>query len=167
MALTTKSETELASGAVFDSYAYVRRLRDAGMDEELAAIQAEQFAAVIETRLASKRDLLETEARLRVAIAAIDAKLEATKAGLQKEIETCKISLQKEAETNKNELKRDMKEMELRMIIKMGAMILASVGMIIGFMRAFPTPVQLVNMPQEVRSPTPIPATPVPPANGR
>ncbi|MEO5341325.1 MAG: hypothetical protein H7837_12550 [Magnetococcus sp. MYC-9] len=58
-----------------------------------------------------------------------------------------------------------MKEMELRMVIKMGAMILASVGMIIGYLRAFPMPVQIVQPPaQELRQPAPSPAFPVPAA---
>ncbi|MBF0096681.1 MAG: hypothetical protein HQM04_00855 [Magnetococcales bacterium] len=50
----------------------------------------------------------------------------------------------------KQELEAKLKELELRMVIKMGAMILASVGMIVGLQRAYPTPVQLVNTPQEM-----------------
>jgi hypothetical protein len=66
-----------------------------------------------------------------------------------------------DVESAKAELKRDMKEMELRMVVKMGAMILASVGMIIGYLRAFPMPVQIVQPPaQELRLPAPAPAVP-------
>ncbi|MBF0097680.1 MAG: DUF1640 domain-containing protein [Magnetococcales bacterium] len=75
------TETNVESGYkgasfAFDSYAYVRRLRDAGMDEQQAAIQAETFMAMAEDRLATKHDI----ALLQRDIAAIDAKVEATKA---------------------------------------------------------------------------------------
>ncbi|MEO5363692.1 MAG: hypothetical protein H7838_08725 [Magnetococcus sp. DMHC-8] len=66
----------------------------------------------------------------------------------------------------KQDMDAKFKEMELRMVIKMGAMILASVGMIIGYLRAFPMPVQIVQPPaQEMRQQAPASALPVlPPA---
>ncbi|MEO5352816.1 MAG: CCDC90 family protein [Magnetococcus sp. XQGC-1] len=85
---------------VFDSYAYVRRLRDAGMDEQQAAIQAETFMALAEDRLATKQDIAE----LKRDIAAIDAKVETTKAELQKDI----AAIDAKVETVKAELKRDI-----------------------------------------------------------
>ncbi|MBF0098585.1 MAG: DUF1640 domain-containing protein [Magnetococcales bacterium] len=126
MELIPKSAAEYTHGAVFDSYAYVRRLRDAGMDEDLAAILSEQFASLIDTRLASKRDVLETEARLKLDIAAIDAKVETTKASLQRDVletearlkldiaaidakvETTKASLQKEVEATRVNLQKEL-----------------------------------------------------------
>ncbi|MBF0161946.1 MAG: DUF1640 domain-containing protein [Magnetococcales bacterium] len=82
---------------LFDSYAYVRRLRDAGMDEQQAAIQAEAFMTLAEDRLATKQDITElkrdietTKAELKRDIAAMDAKVETTKAELRREIEVAK-----------------------------------------------------------------------------
>ncbi|MBF0348698.1 MAG: hypothetical protein HQL81_13610, partial [Magnetococcales bacterium] len=48
----------------FDTYAFVRKLRDAGLTEQQAAIQAEALVSLIEERLATKKDLAEIEARL-------------------------------------------------------------------------------------------------------
>ncbi|MEO5352087.1 MAG: CCDC90 family protein [Magnetococcus sp. XQGC-1] len=55
--------------------------------------------------------------------------------------------LQTVEESKKDALatKGDLEKLELRMTIKMGAMILASVGMFIGYLRAFPMPVQIVQ----------------------
>ncbi|MBF0099033.1 MAG: DUF1640 domain-containing protein [Magnetococcales bacterium] len=71
--------------------------------------------------------------------------------------------LQKVEESRLQEMatKQDLRELELRMVIKMGAMILASVGLIIGYLRAFPMPVQIVQAaPQELRQVAPQPAIP-------
>ncbi len=44
----------------------------------------------------------------------------------------------------KVELKRDIKELELRMVIKMGVMILGGVGLVVTANRLWPVPVQYV-----------------------
>jgi uncharacterized small protein (DUF1192 family) len=166
-------ETNVASGYkgasfAFDSYAYVRRLRDAGMDEQQAAIQAETFMAMAEDRLATKHDI----ALLQRDIAAIDAKVEATKASLQKEIETAKASLQKEIETTKAELKRDIAAIDARIeatkadTIKWTAgMFAAQTALILGALFAImrmnqPLPVVYQPPAQELRLPAPVPAVP-------
>ncbi|MEO5339009.1 MAG: CCDC90 family protein [Magnetococcus sp. MYC-9] len=89
---------------VFDSYAYVRRLRDAGMDEQQAAIQAETFMALAEDRLATKQDIAE----LMRDIAAMDAKAETTKAELHKAIEITRAELRKDIEAIRAELHKDI-----------------------------------------------------------
>ncbi|MBF0585113.1 MAG: DUF1640 domain-containing protein [Magnetococcales bacterium] len=134
----------------FDTLAFVKKLESAGVPSPQAEAQAEAltgvFQKVEESRmpdLATKGDVLE----LKRDIAAIDAKME----------------------TSEAELKRDMKEMELRMVIKMAGMILACVGMIVGYLRVFPMPVQIVQpsiqeMRQTALVPAPPPALLVPPA---
>ncbi|MBF0270462.1 MAG: hypothetical protein HQL98_00110 [Magnetococcales bacterium] len=47
-------------------------------------------------------------------------------------------------------LKRDIKELELRMVIKTGTMILAGIGLLFGLMRVWPLPVQYVPPPAAV-----------------
>ena len=112
MSIATEPSTS-TTGFLFDTYSYVRRLREAGMNEDQAAIMAETLVSIMENRLVGKWDLLESEARtdrnlqdmetrLRVEIAAIDAKVEATKAELKRDLEASKA-----------ELKRDIKELEL------------------------------------------------------
>ncbi|WP_130472492.1 DUF1640 domain-containing protein [Candidatus Magnetaquicoccus inordinatus] len=159
------TEANVASGYkgatfAFDSYAYVRRLRDAGMDEQQAAIQAETFMAMAEDRLATKHDI----AMLQRDIAAIDAKVEATKASLQKEIETTKA-----------ELKRDIAAIDARIeatkadTIKWTAgMFAAQTALILGAMFAVmrmnqPPPVVYQPPAQELRLPAPQSTVPAPP----
>ncbi|MEO5335221.1 MAG: CCDC90 family protein, partial [Magnetococcus sp. YQC-5] len=61
------------SALAFDTYSYVRKLRDAGMDEEQAVIQTEALVDLVEHRLASKHDV----AALRRDMEAMDAKITA------------------------------------------------------------------------------------------
>ncbi|MEO5340813.1 MAG: CCDC90 family protein [Magnetococcus sp. MYC-9] len=126
----------------FDTLAFVKKLETAGVPSAQAEAQVEMLSDVLQKVEESRLQELATKGDV--------------------------LRLEKEIETAKTELKRDMKEMELRMVIKMGAMILASVGMIIGYLRAFPMPVQIVPSPaQEMRqqAPAPSPATPTPPAH--
>ncbi|MBF0154974.1 MAG: hypothetical protein HQL64_14630 [Magnetococcales bacterium] len=61
------------------------------------------------------------------------------------------------------ELKHDLKELELRMTIKLGAMLLAAVGLVVTANRLWPIPVQYVPAPhvsQEMRLPSPPPQPP-------
>lgn len=75
----------MAASIAFDTYAFVKKLKDAGMPEEQARILAETHAELIEERLATKRDLKELEGNLQ----------------------------------------RDMKEMELRLTIRLGGLMIA------------------------------------------
>lgn len=49
----------------FDTLAYAKKLKAAGVPENQAEIQAEAFAEIIEERLATKQDLKELELRLK------------------------------------------------------------------------------------------------------
>lgn len=42
---------------VFDTYAYIKKLRAVGFTEEQAAVQAETIAELIDEQLATKKDL--------------------------------------------------------------------------------------------------------------
>jgi len=52
-------------GAVFDTHAYVKRLKTVGFTEEQAEAQAEVLSSIIENNLATKKDLKELELALR------------------------------------------------------------------------------------------------------
>lgn len=49
----------------FDTLAYAKKLRAAGVPENQAEVQAEAFAEIIEERLATKQDLKALELRLK------------------------------------------------------------------------------------------------------
>lgn len=48
----------------FDTLAYTKKLRAAGVEEKQAEVQAEALAEIIEEKLATKRDLKKLELRL-------------------------------------------------------------------------------------------------------
>ncbi|MGR3177982.1 MAG: hypothetical protein ACUZ8E_07985 [Candidatus Anammoxibacter sp.] len=84
---------------VFDTHAYVKKLQAVGFTEEQAEVQTEVVSVLIDEQLATKQDL--------------------------KELEVCLKRDLKELETNLRsdilEVRRDMKELELRMLIRLGA----------------------------------------------
>lgn len=59
----------------FDTHAFVKKLTQAGMPEPQAEILAEEQTRLIEERLASKRDLLEMETRIRTELANLENRL--------------------------------------------------------------------------------------------
>lgn len=74
----------------FDTLAYSKRLKAAGVPEKQAEVQAEAFAEIIEERLATKQDLKELE----------------------------------------NTLRRDMKELEMRLTLRLGGMMAAAIAVV-------------------------------------
>ncbi|MBF0108057.1 MAG: hypothetical protein HQL76_02620 [Magnetococcales bacterium] len=103
-----------------------------------AAIPFDTLAFVKE-QVKSRLDGLATRQELGIKIEELDVRLAAVEANL----------------------KRDLKELELRMVIKTGAMIIGGIGLLFGLMRAWPIPVQYVppaSAAQEVRLPATLPA---------
>ncbi|MBF0438203.1 MAG: DUF1640 domain-containing protein [Magnetococcales bacterium] len=121
------------SAIAFDSYNYVRKLRDVGVDERQAAIQAEAMLDLVEERLATKKDLAEqdirlaaieadlkrdikeVEAGLKRDIKELDVKLASVEAGLKRDIKELEVKMDTKAESIKAELKRDIKELDVKM----------------------------------------------------
>ena len=87
------------------------------------AFTREQFDALVEVlesregKTATKEDLRETELRLQLEIEKVRAEVEQTKARLQADISQLRI-----------DTARDLREMEMRMIIKLGGMLAACVA---------------------------------------
>jgi len=63
-ALTITQEYASMSSHSFDTLAYAKKLKAAGVPEQQAEVQAEAIAEIIEEKLATKKDLLELEERL-------------------------------------------------------------------------------------------------------
>ena len=59
----------------FDTLAYVKKLKAAGVPESQAEVQAETFAEIIDEKLATKRDLKEMELALRSDMAAVKSEI--------------------------------------------------------------------------------------------
>ena len=55
----------MGTALVFDTHAYVKKLKSVGFTEEQAEVQAETLASLVCEQLATKRDLQEMELRLK------------------------------------------------------------------------------------------------------
>lgn len=74
------------STLAFDTLAYAKKLKAAGVPEQQAEVQAEAFAEIIDERLATKQDIVM--------------------------------------------LQRDMKELEMRLTIRLGGMMTLAIGIV-------------------------------------
>lgn len=136
----------------FDTLAYVKQLEAVGVPREQAEVQANALRQIIDEKLATKADI----AQLRVEAEANKMELKHDIADVRLEIERVRA----EAEANKLELKRDIadvkhdiagvkrdmlemenrwlhqaREMESRIIIRLGGMLIAAVGIIIAVLK--------------------------------
>ncbi|MBF0131383.1 MAG: DUF1640 domain-containing protein [Magnetococcales bacterium] len=134
----------MSQAIAFDTYAYVKKLRDAGVDERQAAIQAEALVNLVEDRLTTKQDLAGAESSLRRDIKELDVKIESFRLELKRDIkeldvkiESFRLELKRDIkeldvkiESIRSELKRDIKELEQRMVIKLGSLMVVAVGVV-------------------------------------
>ena len=58
---------------IFDTFQYVKKLRDAGFTDKQAEVQAETIKELLEEQIATKRDLREMENRLILKVGAMIA----------------------------------------------------------------------------------------------
>jgi hypothetical protein len=142
-------ETELTRAAVsqesaampiaLDTLAYARRLREVGFSEEQAEGQAQALAAAMNDTLATKQDLSELEARIETRFERVDARFEHMAARmdyLERHVDTRFAELEKRMETRFSEthtyfsaeLGRGLADLERRMTLRLGEMIVAGFG---------------------------------------
>ena len=119
------------SALAFDTYAAVKKLKEAGFTEQQAEAQTTLLTDVIAGELATKHDI---EA-VKHDIETVKLDLENVRAELKRDIETLRLNLEnvraelkRDIETLRADMKHDMKELELRLTIKLGAMLALAVG---------------------------------------
>ncbi len=93
----------------FDTHAYVKKLRDAGMPEKQAEVQVEAIAGLIEERVATKQDLAEIHRDI--------AELHRDIAELHRDIKELEVKLE-----------TSLKELESRLIIRLGGLFFVAIG---------------------------------------
>ncbi len=104
----------------FDTLKFAKRLKDAGFTEQQAEALAAAEAEFVEENLATKRDIAEVKRD----IAEIRREIKELEVSLRRDIKELEIAFKQDIA----ELKRDMKDIEYRMTIKLGAMLMVAVG---------------------------------------
>ena len=89
----------------FNAFKYVEDLREAGVPDKQAEAHLRVLHDIVESNLATKRDIEE----------------------VKRDIEEVKREIQE----LRNELKRDIKELEQKMTIKLGALIVVTIGILV------------------------------------
>ena len=92
----------MAGVHIFDTLQYVKKLREAGVGEKAAEIQAEALKEVIDNNLATKGDIYD----------------------LKRDIETVK----RDIETVRSELKHDIELIKKDLTIRMGSMFAVAIA---------------------------------------
>lgn len=116
--------------AQFDSLAYANRLKNAGVDEKQAEIQAETLLQVVNDQLLTKYDLKETKTELNQNIKDLKTELVQEIRGVDLKIKEVEVKLTQEIQ----EVKRDIKELEMRLVIKLSAVLTVVMGVLFKFL---------------------------------
>ncbi len=127
------------AAAAFDTYAYVKKLKDVGVPEDQAAVQVEALTALIADRMASRSDLADVEIALKrdnkeleIALKRdnkeLDVKLETRIKELDVKLETRIKELEARVEIRFKELEAQIKELEMRLTIRLGTIMVVGRG---------------------------------------
>ena len=108
----------------FDTLTYVKQLEAVGVPREQAEVQAEALRAIIDEKLATKVDIAE-----------LKRDIESTKAELKRDIESTKAQLQADMSQLRIDTARDLRELEMRMLIRLGGMMAASIAVVAALVR--------------------------------
>ncbi|MBF0487792.1 MAG: DUF1640 domain-containing protein [Nitrospirae bacterium] len=98
----------MKESVIFDTHAYVKRLKAVGFTEEQAEVQTEVLSELLEESLATKRDLKDLE-----------------------------IILKRDLKELENNFKRDLKELELKLSVRLGTIVAAGIAGVAAIMRLF------------------------------
>ncbi len=108
----------------FDTHAYVKKLRDAGVPEQQAEVQVEAIAALIEERMATKKDLEDLKRELKALEGELKRELKELDVKLERELKALEVELKRDIA----EVRRDIKELEMRLMIRLGGLFFLAVG---------------------------------------
>ena len=120
----------------FDTLRAARRLRnEGGFDERQAGILVDTFAEGMTETLATKADLEKTETSLRADLDALRGDLEKTETALRADLEKTETALRADLEKTEASLRGKMRQLEQRMTIRLGAMMVGAVALIVALMK--------------------------------
>jgi hypothetical protein len=72
---TSRQEAFMERAIIFDTHAYVKKLKAVGFTEEQAEVQAEAIKELVDERLATKQDIKELEIALKKDLKELELKM--------------------------------------------------------------------------------------------
>lgn len=114
------------------------KVLERAVGEEAAGVLAKVFErreAVDRTELATKEDVKALELRIQLEIEKIRAEARETESRLTTQVEQTKVRLQADISQLRIDTARDLREMEMRMVIKLGGMLVVGIGLIVTLQR--------------------------------
>lgn len=99
----------------FDTLKFAKRLKEAGFSEQQAEALAEAEAELFAAHLATKQDIAELKREI---------------AEIRREIEQVRAELKRDLEALQSQFGRDLKDLEYRMTIKLGSLMVLAVGVV-------------------------------------
>ena len=106
---------KMGNERIFDTLHYANKLKAVGVPEKQAEVHAETMVEIISNNLATKQDLEPIKSELKRDILATNQNLDLVK----------------------NELKQNLKELELRMTIKLGGLMVCGLSILVILMKLF------------------------------
>ena len=119
---------------VFDSHRFVKRLTDAGMDERVAEVLADEQVALLTGNLATRTALADTEAGLRTNLKGMETglrkDLQDRDASLRKDLKATETRIRSDVERRLAEVRADLMKWMFGALIAQAALIVALVKLL-------------------------------------
>ncbi len=112
------------SAIVFDTLKFAKRLKEAGFTEQQAEALADAEAEFIEQNLATKRDIADVKRDIKELEVTLCNEIKQLDVTLRGEIKQLDVKI----EQFRSDLARDLKDLEYRMPIKLGTMMVVALG---------------------------------------
>ena len=119
----------------FDTLKFAKRLKEAGFTEQQAEALADAEAEFIEQNLATKRDIADVKRDIKELEVTLRNEIKQLDVALRNEIKQLDVTLRGEIkqldvkiEQIRSDLARDLKDLEYRMTIKLGTMMVVAVA---------------------------------------
>ena len=114
----------------FDTLSYAKKLISVGVPQEQAEVQAETFSEIIESELATKRDIYILRKDMKEMETSLKRDTKNLETSLKRDMKELEVSVKRDMKELEVSLKRDMKELEQKPIIKLGFLIAASIAIV-------------------------------------
>lgn len=109
---------------IFDTLQYVKKLREAGVGEKAAEVQAEAMKEVIDNNLATKGDIYDLKRDIETVRSDLKRDIEMVRSDLKHDIEAVRSDLKRDIAL----IKRDVELIKKDLTIRMGSMFAVAIA---------------------------------------